>query len=677
MLDVAVQAAWGLHYAHEQGLVHRDVKPANVLLTADGTAKVTDFGLARGRKHEARGPRLDPAARGGHTMTVEGGGGGTPAYLSPEQAAGDPLTRRSDLWSFALSVLEIFAGGRTWEHGLAAPEVLAEYRRGGLAPEGFPPMPEPVAELLARCFREQPDDRPRERGRGRGRPQGARGRQTTGQPYPRREPKGGRGSADGMNNRAVSLVDLGRVVEAGTLWRRSPRGRAPARRGHLQRGPRRLGGRAPGGRRARPAHGRGRHVPRRQPPRPPAPGTGPAAGGPRDGGPGRLRPGGGGPGRFWPTWRNRRHRGPGQDVEAAATPPTEPGLTLRGLRGPVAALTLTADGHTVVAAHGNEARVWDAASGTLLKTLSIPDGPVHALVALPDLRFLVVAAEKAPLTLWDLLTGQAGTDLVASHRLRDLPRGGPGWAVRGLRGLRPPACASGTRRAGKCVRELAGHDDAVTAVAAGPTRLASAGRDATVRLWALEDGRLLGCASRPRGSGERGRPERRGLPRRLRRRGSDRAGLGTQLPRAGPGLRLPRRGGPHPRPSPREARAPLGLRRPHRAEVGPGRRAPHRVAAGRRRGTRAGPAPDGTLWAAHGSAVSRLDAAPLTPPPPALCRPSSALEVEARAESFEERIERGAAHPGRRRFHPGRLPGEDRPEHPRPRALRAGPRPLG
>ncbi|MEE8218622.1 MAG: protein kinase, partial [Vicinamibacteria bacterium] len=161
ILDIAIQTAWGLHYSHEQGLVHRDVKPANVLLGLDGSAKVTDFGLARTRKREARGPRLDPAAKGGHTMTVEGGGGGTPAYLSPEQAGGDPLTRRSDLWSFALSVLEMFVGARTWEHGLAAPEVLDEYRGGGLASAGRPAMPGPVQDLLARCFRERPEDRPR------------------------------------------------------------------------------------------------------------------------------------------------------------------------------------------------------------------------------------------------------------------------------------------------------------------------------------------------------------------------------------------------------------------------------------------------------------------------------------------------------------------------------------
>src|SRR5512139_351983 len=155
ILDVAIQFAWGLHHAHEQRLVHRDVKPANVMLTSDGLAKVTDFGLARARPARLKAPG---GAGGGHTMTVEGGGAGTPAYLSPEQAAGEPLNRRSDLWSFALSVLEVFLGGRTWEYGLAAPEVLAGFRRN--PSESRTPLPEPVADLLALCFRERPEERP-------------------------------------------------------------------------------------------------------------------------------------------------------------------------------------------------------------------------------------------------------------------------------------------------------------------------------------------------------------------------------------------------------------------------------------------------------------------------------------------------------------------------------------
>ena len=62
MLDVAIQVAWGLHYAHTQDVVHQDVKPANVLLTSEGVAKVTDFGLSRARAAGGRGPSQWPAA---------------------------------------------------------------------------------------------------------------------------------------------------------------------------------------------------------------------------------------------------------------------------------------------------------------------------------------------------------------------------------------------------------------------------------------------------------------------------------------------------------------------------------------------------------------------------------------------------------------------------------------
>src|SRR5207248_5828966 len=88
ILDVAIQFAWGLHHAHEQGLIHQDVKPANVLMTADGIAKVTDFGLAKARAlaGEARG-----VARRGHSILVSSGLM-TPAYCSPEQADHQPLS---------------------------------------------------------------------------------------------------------------------------------------------------------------------------------------------------------------------------------------------------------------------------------------------------------------------------------------------------------------------------------------------------------------------------------------------------------------------------------------------------------------------------------------------------------------------------------------------------------
>ncbi|QFG22304.1 WD40 repeat domain-containing serine/threonine protein kinase [Actinomadura sp. WMMB 499] len=204
ILDVAVQTAWGLEHAHRSGLVHQDVKPANVLLDGDGTVKLTDFGLARAFTAPPAGTAGAARDRGAtaETSVLLTTGGMTPAYASPEQAAGRPVGRRSDVFAFAVAVLEMFTGGVTWLVGPAAGEALAAHRPG----PGLPDLPAEVADLLARCLWTDPAGRPRSIGDVADALAGIRGRLTGGsRPAPREVDL----RAGELNNRALSLLDLG------------------------------------------------------------------------------------------------------------------------------------------------------------------------------------------------------------------------------------------------------------------------------------------------------------------------------------------------------------------------------------------------------------------------------------------------------------------------------------
>ena len=101
----------GLAAAHAAGIVHRDIKPENILVAKNGYAKLADFGLAK--LWETTTPGGDPDAFGGHTRT--GMIVGTLAYMSPEQAAGQPVDARSDIFSFGVVLYKLVAGRRPFE----------------------------------------------------------------------------------------------------------------------------------------------------------------------------------------------------------------------------------------------------------------------------------------------------------------------------------------------------------------------------------------------------------------------------------------------------------------------------------------------------------------------------------------------------------------------------------
>jgi eukaryotic-like serine/threonine-protein kinase len=155
--------ARALAYAHAQGVVHRDIKPGNVLLSG-GTAVVTDFGIAkaisaaRGGADRSEGNRKDlPEA-----LTNAGSGIGTPPYMAPEQAAGDPtMDHRADIYAFGCLAYEVFTGKPPFL-GDAPHLIIAAHFQETPRPvtEGRSDVPSAIATLIAQCLEKNPRRRP-------------------------------------------------------------------------------------------------------------------------------------------------------------------------------------------------------------------------------------------------------------------------------------------------------------------------------------------------------------------------------------------------------------------------------------------------------------------------------------------------------------------------------------
>jgi len=160
-LAIGIQIASAIEAAHERGIVHRDLKPGNVMIHTTGTVKVLDFGLAKSDPALASGasPFESPTVV---DVTADGIILGTAAYMSPEQARGKPVDRRSDVWSFGCVLFECFSGrpafgGETVSDLIAS--ILERDPDWRTLPESTPPR---VREILRRCLRKDAADRPRD-----------------------------------------------------------------------------------------------------------------------------------------------------------------------------------------------------------------------------------------------------------------------------------------------------------------------------------------------------------------------------------------------------------------------------------------------------------------------------------------------------------------------------------
>ncbi len=195
LIDIAIQSARGLRYSHENGLLHQDIKPGNLLLTRGWDVKVADFGLAKGKLQLAEGA--------GTALTT----GYTLAYCPSQQAGGAAAEKWMDVYAWALTMLEMFLRRRPWDRGADVPEAF-----DGMC-KGCRNFPGGMRALLKSCLSGKLKDFAEIEAKLTDIYVAA-----TGEDYPRPASDAARDNAVSLNNRALSFLDLGRPGEAERLW---------------------------------------------------------------------------------------------------------------------------------------------------------------------------------------------------------------------------------------------------------------------------------------------------------------------------------------------------------------------------------------------------------------------------------------------------------------------------
>ncbi len=163
-LKIALQVAEGLEAAHEKGVIHRDLKPANIKITPEGKVKVLDFGLAKAFAGDGSDVNLSKSPTLSMAETEQGVILGTPSYMSPEQARGKEVDRRTDVWAFGCVLFEILAGRKVFS-GETLSDTIVQVLEHDPDWDALPgSTPSKILDLIRRCLRKDVQRRLRDIG---------------------------------------------------------------------------------------------------------------------------------------------------------------------------------------------------------------------------------------------------------------------------------------------------------------------------------------------------------------------------------------------------------------------------------------------------------------------------------------------------------------------------------